>query len=338
MEFTPTRLDPPDPGAAPDHFGDARAEIAAARSACAIAAAPSHGLIELRGRDHAGLLQRLSAADVGELAPGQGRANVFLTAKGRILHVFDQLTFQEFTVLAFEGGPTAPVAQWIDRFVFAEDVQTNPLEEWRELRLIGPERCSVLQQLDLEVAADWRQRDHTAEWGGGPIVGLAGPSAVRLLVDSAAAESVWHRALAAGATPAGRVAVDTLRIAGGHGAPGAEYSEAWNPYETGLAERVSLTKGCFTGQEVVARLHNYNKVHRTLIGVHFETLPATPAAILLGEQPIGKLTSAIQLADDGAAIGLAVVESSAAKPGTQIRAGDHPGTLQSLPMELNFLA
>ena len=70
----------------------------------------------------------------------------------------------------------------------------------------------------------------------------------------------------------GRAAYDAFRISRGIPAFGAEISNAFNPYEAGLAHAISFTKGCYIGQEVIARLDTYEKVQRELVGLMFEEL------------------------------------------------------------------
>jgi folate-binding protein YgfZ len=144
------------------------------------------------------------------------------------------------------------------------------------------------------------------------------------------------------ATPIGYVAYEMLRIHRGQPAVGKEITEEYNPHEVGLQPFINFEKGCYIGQEVIARLDSYQKVQRQLMGITLEVEEAsalqtleTSAPIYLGEQLIGQLTSACFSPERGQGIGLAVVRkqfTASAEP-VQTRWPERSvvGRLRSLP-------
>jgi folate-binding protein YgfZ len=148
-----------------------------------------------------------------------------------------------------------------------------------------------------------------------------------VLVAEGSANAVWEALLAAaretGGMPAGDAALEAQRILRGLGASGHELTEDHNPLEAGLRDAVSFTKGCYVGQEVVARLENYDKVVRSLAGIEFVPGegPAPGDALFIEGREIGRVTSAIAPAGLGRGVGLAFVKHREVALPAQARAG-----------------
>jgi hypothetical protein len=152
---------------------------------------------------------------------------------------------------------------------------------------------------------------------------------------------LWEQATAP-AAPIGYVAYEMLRIHRGQPAVGKEIVEEYNPHEVGLYPFINFEKGCYIGQEVIARLDSYQKVQRQLMGITLEVDEAsalqtldTSAPIYLSEQLIGQLTSACFSPERGQGIGLAVVRKqfAASTEPVQVRWPERSvaGRLRSLP-------
>jgi folate-binding protein YgfZ len=114
---------------------------------------------------------------------------------------------------------------------------------------------------------------------------------------------------------------------------GCELIDSFNPYETNLRHAISFTKGCYIGQEVIARLDTYQKVQRRLVGLSFEQKPLkgdTPLPMSMDSEEIGVLTSASQYPLGGRFVGLGVVKKNKAIVGDLVEVGRQTSALQGI--------
>ncbi len=310
-------------------------EYRAAREAAIIVDLDRRGRVRVSGRDRTDLIQRLSTNDMRDLVPGRGISNLFLTNKGRIFSFFDALAFPDHLLLFLPGGDAPAVAEWITRFVFVEDVVAEDVTASTfEFGLFGPQAAAALAAAGADVRG-LGARDHRVAPGlGGAMVGaaerLAG-SGFRVCGERGHGERIWWQLIelgaASGLRAAGPETVETLRVEAGIPAPGAELSEQWNPLEAELRSVISFTKGCYTGQEVVARLNTYKKVQRALrcLRLSGDEVPARGGRILADGKEAGMVTSAAHSLALAAPIVLAYVDLAASPPGTELAVEIEPG-------------
>jgi folate-binding protein YgfZ len=142
----------------------------------------------------------------------------------------------------------------------------------------------------------------------------------------------------AGGASVGFDAYDTFRIVQGIPAGGRELSETLHPLEVNLREDISFTKGCYIGQEVVARMDTYRKIRRRLAGILLDEHPGVlPRPLFTADAEIGILTSAARVHIQGKIPGLAVVQTPIPE-GQKVSfdgGGRERGVLVSLPMVLS---
>jgi folate-binding protein YgfZ len=298
----------------------------AARSAAIVIDLSRHGRIRVTGRDRIDLLQRLTTNDMKALAPGQGVTNLFLTNKGRIIELADILAFPEHLLVVLSSDEGARGVEWIERYTFMEEVvAADVTAETSMLGVYGPRAGVILGAatgIDLSAIA---ARDHRpAMLGGAEVaVGRAEPLAgagFRVLGKQSDTEAIRAALLAAGLERADEAALEILRIEAGWPAAGRELTEHWNPLEAELRFAVSFTKGCYTGQEVVARLNTYKKVQRALRGLEIagEVVPAPESKVRHGEAEVGVVTSAAWSPGLASVIALAYVDLAQNTPGTAL--------------------
>jgi folate-binding protein YgfZ len=126
----------------------------------------------------------------------------------------------------------------------------------------------------------------------------------------------------------GAQAYEAVRVEAGFPAWGSELNEEMNPLEAGLDASIHWNKGCYIGQEVIARLDTYHKVQRHLVGLRFDTASAPPAAraqVFASGEAAGWVTSSIVSPALGVPIALAYVRASHAAPGTAVQVGSPAG-------------
>ncbi len=310
-------------------------------------ASNSYGRLLARGKDVIDLLHRMSTNDLKPMEQGAAKAALtFLTnEKGRIvdlLKVIRQLSGE--TLLITSAGKEEAVIQWLDKFTIMEDVRfERATDQIVQILLCGPDSTSILQSYANEdLSGESRSGVYDLAFGSSPAVLVKGPSLAGkgwfILAGIGDAPTVQaslesnvlsHR----GAVLSGEF-FDLLRIENGTPIAPNELNEKHNPLETSVAkEAVSFTKGCYIGQEVIARLDAQQKVQRQLMGLRFPggvpsigdriIDPALAQSTPLGNE-IGDVTSVAESPKFGA-IGLGYVRGKYANPETPLSVKDTTG-------------
>jgi len=295
-------------------FGEPQAEYAAIRKAAAIVDRPYRGILEVSGKDRHSFLNNLLTNQIWDkekktaLAAGQGEYAFFLNTKGRIVGDMNVIELGDRIWLEMEEEKVEAVRAAFDKYLFAEQVKMRNLGgEVHELFVCGPrvgEILNVAQMAQLG-STTITLLDQSVVVIRDDICGVPG---YILLVPIAAAQQIWDHftqsTAQAGeddmrfyglARPCGWAAFNTTRIEAGRGLFGIDFDESVLPAETGQFERaVSITKGCYLGQEIVARMHARGQVARKLVGIRMENdaLPLAGAKIYDDAQnEIGGITS-----------------------------------------------
>jgi folate-binding protein YgfZ len=151
-----------------------------------------------------------------------------------------------------------------------------------------------------------------------------------------AMKKLFSSLVAAGASPAAEDSLEPLRVAAGIPELGRELSEEYNPWEVGLDRAISLTKGCYLGQEVVARLHTYKKVQRRLALMEIDgpSLPEAGAVFLSNGADAGQVTSAAFSPDSGRPLAMGFLRIGPAAPGSgvTVSAGSSDRPVRFIPL------
>jgi aminomethyltransferase len=309
------------------------AELSAARSGAALFRLAGRGVLAVSGADRVRWLDGMISADVKALAPGGGAPALLLTRQGRIVADLHVLAREGALWLELEASALAGVRERLLGYVIADDVGLEDVSPaWARLAVEGPRAAEILAAAGADpggvAAHGWRE----AQLGGAGVVlaawALAGGPGFQLFVPREAAAAAADALLAAGASAASDEAFECLRIAAGVPRLGHELDESVLPAEARLEAAVSITKGCYTGQEVVTRMRSRGRVGHLLMGLRFETeaLPAPGAEIAAGSERIGQLTSRVLSPADGA-IGLGFVRAEDAQPGAEVVVGGAPAKL-----------
>ena len=161
-----------------------------------------------------------------------------------------------------------------------------------------------------------------------------------LLAPASDRQRLWEALIESGATPVGTEALEVVRVERGVPTSGRELGETYNPLEAGLKGLISFTKGCYVGQEVVARLDTYKKVQKHLSGLTWdsETLPGKNARLMLDGAQVGVVTPAVRSPLLRSGIGLGYVRKASALPGTTLTLELDDGHTQAQVVGLPFVA
>lgn len=311
---------------AADGAAAATAAWRAAHAGAILVDRPGLGRLSITGKDALDLLHRLSTNALKTLRPGEGAPTVFTTPKGRIIDLVTVHRLEDRLLVLTGEGRAATLVAWIDRYTFREEIRVEDRSASHgTLGIFGAGAAAVVGRV---FGADAVAPPHA------PVpVGAAGANAVLVrtfplagdgfhLVAEAAAIPALRRHLLEGA-PGLREAraadLEPLRIeAGMPGGP--ELTGDHNPWEARLHDAISLDKGCYTGQEVIARLHTYNKVARCLVRMTIDrdAAPAAPADLTVSGEPAGRLTSAAVVPGQRRVIALGYVRDEDAVAGRTV--------------------
>ena len=286
----------PDAGVAA-HYGDFSREQRALVESAGVVDRSNRGVVRATGADRLSWLHSLTTQHLTELPDGAGTESLILSPHGHIEHHLALANFSGTTWADVEPGDAAPVTAFFAamRFMLRVDI-SDESAAYGQLTVCGPRRDDVLRAIGVELAAaDWSAS--ATPWGGyARRLPWPGAGAVDLVVPRLALVEVWRAVVDAGAAPAGSWAWEALRVAARRPRLGFETDHRTIPHEVGwLPTAVHLNKGCYRGQETVARVHNLGKPPRRLVLLHLDgstnDLPPHGAEVSAGGTPIGFVTS-----------------------------------------------
>jgi folate-binding protein YgfZ len=259
-------------------------------------------VIAVSGPDRLSWLHLLLTQHVSELGPNTGTESLVLDANGRVLHHMlvahapsSDPAVADTVYLDTEPGAAAPLLDYLRKMVFWSKVELrDATAELAVLSVVGPETDAVLAAAGVPTPD--RPDGVRALPDGGLVRRMSWPGrdAVDLLVPRAAQGDWWDRLRAAGARPAGALAFEAMRVESGRPRLGVDTDDRTIPHEVGwIGSAVHLTKGCYRGQETVARVANLGRPPRRLVLLHLdagdERLPVTGDPVLRDGRPVGRV-------------------------------------------------
>lgn len=312
-------------------FGKKRQALQALESGVVLMDQSHWGRLRVAGEDRIALLHNQSTADFKALRPGQGTDTVFVTSTARCLDLATALVLPSSVMLLLDSleGKDA-IRGRLDKYIFPADKVTvqDITSKTSQIALMGPEAAVVLKELSPEalapvLSAPAGSHAHVlVGFRGKPVFVMAssglgpGVPGFTLISDESIGGEVYASLAAKGAIPMGVDDWDAARVLAGRPRRGAELTEQHNPLEAGLYGAVSLNKGCYIGQETLAKLHLRDGVNRQLWGLQLAG-PTNPGAEITSElAKVGVVTSACQDAE-GEWVGLGYVRSRV--EGTQLQ-------------------
>lgn len=278
--------------------------------------------IILSGNDATDLLNRISTNDMNELIAGAYCNTLFCTPKGRIVDYAKVMKYDNSLLLISSFLDSGPLQEWINRFIILEDAQVHSVtQKFVWLTLIGPKACDVVKSLSEEHV----QESDDAIWlyfNDIKFPALINTNfkepAYNFCLPVKQAQAIFNWIYTAVQNKDGGIIGDAafqlMRMESGMPDWGSELNENYNPHEARLLEAVSFTKGCYTGQEVVARLDTYDKVQKYLMVVHTEDKieARLPLDIQYNGSKVGQLTSFKYNSSSKKGVGLAYVKKNIA--------------------------
>jgi folate-binding protein YgfZ len=289
------------------------------------------GKLALTGAQSAEMLNGQVSNDVEALTPGSGCYAALLTNKGKMLGDLRVLETGDELLLLTERVSLQALFDQIRRGAIGWDAQLHKrTRECGLLSLIGPRARAVAGAPDLPAA---EHANRPAEVCGVPVLLIATDLGVDVLCPSEHTGRVRDALLAAGAVAVDEAAAELVRVESGRPRYGFDLDDTTIPQEAGLNDRaVSFTKGCYVGQETVARLHWRGKPNRHLRGLRLSAPAPTGTPLRLGDREVGRLGS-LAVSPRHGPIALAIVRREASV-GDTLAVGD--GSVTARVVELPF--
>ncbi len=314
----------------PGSYGDEAAEYKSLVDSVCLVDRSYIGKVLLKGDDALDLLNRITTNDLTDLMLGYACDTIFSTPKGRIVDYCRVLGMEDGIIIFSSHHDTTHLIEWINRFIILEDVETEDVsEDYVWISLVGYSSKMMLEKVCFtsEVGRDdqiwiklgnesipvFSNNDYNV-----PVFDICLPKSTsdRIM------DEFYHLLHQSGGCLAGQIPYQVLRTESGLPAWGSEITENFNPHEARLVNAVSFTKGCYTGQEVIARLDTYDKVQKYLMVIKPDgQLQANPPLdIYLEDEKIGVLTSLINNPHSGKTVGLGYISKQYAVEDFQIQA------------------
>jgi folate-binding protein YgfZ len=290
------------------------------------------GIVELKGKDALDLVHRIGTNNLKDLPKEGVKKTIFTSEKGRFISLSTMMNFDNYQLLVCDRVSKLKVMSWIRKYVISDDVEVNDANsKYNLLELCGPQSESFASLVCGNVANDMEANTfkimHTenilffliklpGERGKNKFWFLADfENSKRLIVYMKEYKGVYNFNMI------GEEAYDIFRIEQGIPIAPNEINDDYNPLEAGLIDLIDFKKGCYIGQEVIARLDTYDKVQKKLVGIKFSNqLELNNGQFVFEDNgiEIGKVTSFVVSPKLKSTIGLAYIRNTHSTPGTQL--------------------
>lgn len=311
--------------------GDPFQQVAGARAAWRDLSA--RGLLRAIGSDRTRFLNGMVTQDVAALGPGQGIPALLLDRKGKILSELEIWVDPEAIWMDVSPGRAPVVREVFEKHLIADDVSVEVRgRELSQLSFEGPAARDVARSLGAPELEPGTHRPSRA--GEDEILWRAGGSLDRERgVRAIAAPGVLERmASRSGVGELSEAAAEILRVEAFRPAWGLDFDETHFPAEARLEGAISFTKGCYIGQEFVARIRSRGAVNRLLVKLSCAAEPVRGAPISAEGRRIGEVTSAVVSPLSGP-LALGYVKRERAAPGTELEVAGTPARVVGPPLE-----
>ncbi|HET6878267.1 MAG TPA: folate-binding protein [Jatrophihabitans sp.] len=296
------------------HYGDPLREQRLLTSGAGVIDRGNRDVLVVPGPDRLRWLHTICSQHLSELADGDSTEALVLSPHGHVEQHWQVTELGEQVWIDTEPGTADVVLDYLTKMRFLMQVEpADASRDWAVLSLVGPATGTVLSMAGLP----YPEPAHAAPLDGGGFVRRMpwpGSDAADLIVPRAGRDAVFAALVEAGAAPAGLWAFEALRVEARRPRLGSETDHRTIPHEVGwIGTAVHLQKGCYRGQETVARVHNLGKPPRRLVLVHLsgesDELPPPGTPVELGGRGVGFLGTAVHHHELGP-IALAVVKRS----------------------------
>lgn len=310
-----------------------RDPYSAATGGAALLDASGRGRILFTGPDHLDFLHRMSTNGIAGRAAGEGLETVFCDSRGRIVQLASLSRTADDETTAFVEDAPALLA-WLERYRFSERMEQADISAATgQLEMVGPGCAEAFRSALRADPGDSVETSFPLEGGSWAMRTQAGGQlALRLWGPGEEIDRCRRRLVAAGVAELDDRTWEVLRVEWGQPAAGRELTLDHNPWEAGLDDAIHLDKGCYIGQEVVARLDTYRKVKQHLVGLRLADGVVPGARVEAAGRAVGVVTSAASSARLGS-LALAYVRTAHCRPGTPLSVEATAAEVSALPFD-----
>jgi folate-binding protein YgfZ len=298
--------------------------------------------LELTGDDRASFLHNFCTNAVRDLPAGRGAEAFVLDAKGHVIGHVLAFCAPHSIILDTTPGQGERLSQHLDRYIIREKVEIRDrTAEWGELLVAGPQAAALLESLALNVPQERLAHGESALAGRTVFlrrVDFVGPDSWLLACRREDVEPALSALANAGAVRAGAEGFEAARIEAGTPLYGHDITDQNLPQEVNRdAQAISFTKGCYLGQETVARIDALGHVNRVLVGVRFAGPEVPPTGTELraadaARPAIGSVTSGVYSPRLQSALALAYIRRGHTSAGTKLASESAPAEVVALPL------
>ena len=288
------------------------------------------GRILLTGDDRFELLNRMSTNKMIDMQQHEGRPTIFTNPTARILYRVIAYDRPEGLLLITEPGQGEAVANYLNRNIFFRDnvKLLNIQGQTTHFAIHGLTSDAIIREIQSDLVDLPELYSREIEHKIATFTLLRRKSIIGqhwALLSQTKDAVVIHQFLLDigknhGLKLAGSLTYNTLRIRSGHPA-GRELSSDYIPLEVGLWDEISFTKGCYTGQEIIARMESREKLAKTIVKLNLSSFVSAPTTVYDNDTSVGKLTSSVE-SPDGEIFAIAIIKTSVSKSGTVLSVGD----------------
>lgn len=306
----------------PATFGSAASEHLSCRESAAAIDLSHRGSLRFDGPDAEEFLHRMLSSRVRELKPGEGAYNAFLTRQGKFISDLYLYKHEDFFTATVAPGMAGVFVDEISKFIIMDQVEAaNETEGSFRIGLFGPESRKIIERA-RGVEPSLEEHGHSTcgdaaiareLWTGEDGYLLTGPRAE--------AEAVWQSLLDAGANRAGVAAFESLTLEAGVPLFGKDMTSAVNPMQAGLEKKaIDFEKGCYIGQEVIAKIKYLGQVNRGLVRLRIngEIAPARGADVRFDGQGVGSIARSAYCPTVGGILAFSYLPRAYMEPGVRV--------------------
>lgn len=310
----------------PEHYGDPLQEYRVIRERAGLADLSHEGKFLITGADRISFLQSLTSNDLTHLQEGSGIYATLLTPKGKIISDFDLFPLPEALLMAVDSSNAEKTRTHLMRYRLRAKVEMSA-PSWGKILVSGPAAKFLIAQLIGEDLHHMSEKSIIEKKFNGLQLlcvkrSITGEEDFLLYFPQQGMALLWKRLNALNIQPVGQAALETLRVEAGKPRYGIDIDERILPVEAGIQdEAISYTKGCYPGQEVIARIKTYGHVNKQLFGLILEgeALPKKGDKIYDEEKEVGWVTSAVASPLLGKGVAMGYLRTQAAIPGNRLR-------------------
>ncbi|MDR9405283.1 MAG: folate-binding protein [Halothece sp. Uz-M2-17] len=294
------------------------------------------GVIALSGEDRLQFLHNQTTNDIKNLKSGQGCEAVFVNSTGRMLDLATVYVTEENVLLLVSAKRTQFLMEWLDQYLFPMDRVSlkNVSEAYSVYSLMGEKSSELIQNIGVSQLLEQPFATHEMTMineipvrvVAGTELGIIGYT---LIVNSQQESALKNTLTEAGAVMISEAVWEELSLEQGRPLPEFEITEDYNPLEAGLWKAISFDKGCYIGQETIARLNTYQGVKQRLWGLHLSQAVAAGTPITLDGKKVGKLTRVLET--EAGVKGLGYIRTKAGGEGLNVAVGEAEAEVVAVP-------